>query len=129
VKAFRRLFLGGVILAIAWLSHQPSLKPPFQLFPHQDKVFHFLEFAGLGLALHVNRDLKALSRVGPRLLAGLGWAALDEIHQRFVPGRFCDLADFLADAAGLLASLALFGYLYVHRKVRDKQSRVLRTDA
>ena len=126
---FRRVFLGAAALSIAWLSHQPSLEPPFQLFPHQDKVFHFLEFAGLGLALQVNRDLKAFSRAGYRLLAGLGWAVLDEVHQHFVPGRFCDPADLLADAAGLLASLARFGYLYAHRKLRDKPSRVGRTDA
>ena len=41
----------------------------------------------------------------------LGFAALDEIHQRFIPGREMSFWDFAADAAGLVA-----GYL-VWRKV------------
>lgn len=129
MTVLRRVFLTAVALAVAWLSHQPSLEPPFRLFPHQDKVFHFLEFAGLGLALHVNRDLKPFSRVGSRFLAGFGWAVLDEIHQHFVPGRFCDPADLLADAAGLLASLVFCSRLCTHARVRKGHSRAGRSDA
>lgn len=114
----RRAFLAAVAIAIAWLSHQPSLTPPFQLFPHQDKVFHFIQFAGLGFALHVNRDIWKGRRFLFSFLAGFVWAVLDEIHQHFVPGRNCDVLDLAADTAGLLASLAVFHYLFIHGKLR-----------
>lgn len=114
----RRLFLASVALAIAWLSHRPSIDPPFMLFVHQDKVFHFLEFAGLGFALHRNRDLWRSRPFLWSSLAGLFWALLDEVHQHYIPGRYCDILDFMADAAGLLTSLALFRYLSTIGKVR-----------
>lgn len=104
-----RLFLLLTALSIAALSHQPSLSPPFQLFPHQDKLFHFLEFAGLALALRLNRDLfPSKGGVWLMTLSGLAWALLDELHQSYVPGRDCSLQDLAADATGLLVGLMVF---------------------
>jgi VanZ family protein len=118
VLTARRLFLGAVALGIFWLSSKPSLEPPFILFAHQDKVFHFLEFAGLGFALHLNRDMWRNRPFLWSSLSGLCCAALDEVHQHYVPGRYCDILDFSADAAGLLTSLALFRYLSTIGKFR-----------
>jgi len=118
VLTARRVFLATVALLIVWLSHRQSLEPPFMLFEHQDKVFHFLEFAGLGFALHLNRDIWRRNPFLWSSISGLCWAALDEVHQHYVPGRFCDILDFSADAAGLLTSLALFRYLSTIGKVR-----------
>ncbi|HOP26418.1 MAG TPA: VanZ family protein [Candidatus Sabulitectum sp.] len=114
-----RLFLLFVALLIPVLSHQPALKPPFQLFPHQDKVFHMVEFGGLALALVMNRDLfrRFRNRLG-MVLFGFCWAVLDEFHQSFVPGRDCSMADLLADWAGVLAGVFLFSALFPSR--RDK---------
>lgn len=114
----RRIFLASVALAIVWLSHRPSISPPFMLFEHQDKVFHFLEFAGLGFALHLNRDIWGSRPFLLSSISGLAWAVLDEVHQHYIPGRYCDILDFLADAAGLLTSLALFRYLFTNGKLR-----------
>jgi hypothetical protein len=118
VLTARRVFLAAVALAIVWLSHRQSLEPPFMLFLHQDKVFHFLEFAGLGFALHLNRDIFRNKPFLWSSISGLCWAALDEVHQHYVPGRYCDILDFSADAAGLLTSLALFRYLSTIGKFR-----------
>lgn len=41
------------------------------------------------------------------LLATL-YGATDEFHQSFVPGRSCELADFLADAVGAFLGAALY---------------------
>lgn len=114
-----RLFLMFVALLIPVLSHQPALKPPFQLFPHQDKVFHMVEFGGLALAMVMNRDLfrRFRNRLG-MVLFGFCWAVLDEFHQSFVPGRDCSMADLLADWAGVLAGVMLFSALFPSR--RDK---------
>lgn len=37
----------------------------------------------------------------------LVYAASDEYHQRFVPGRSCELRDFLLDAAGIIGAILL----------------------
>lgn len=114
-----RLLLLLVMLLVPVLSHQPSLKPPFELFPHQDKVFHLIEFGGLALAMVLNRDLfsKAGDLRGMAVL-GLIWAVLDEVHQSFVPGRDCSLQDLAADAVGLAAGILLFSTLLAGRRRR-----------
>ncbi len=106
---FRRIFLIVVLVLIAYLSHQPSLKPPMEWFKHQDKVFHLLEYGGFGLALVLNKDL--FRKKNPTkliILYGLIWAVSDEIHQYFIPGRFCSWQDLIADSLGLCFSVWLF---------------------
>ncbi len=112
-----RMFLLLVVLLIPVLSHQPSLKPPFELFPHQDKIFHIIEFGGLALAMVVNRDLFIkIGNIRGMAVSGLLWAVMDEIHQSFVPGRDCSLQDLAADAVGLAAGLLLFSALLAGRR-------------
>lgn len=82
------------------LSHKPAIEIP-PLFPHQDKVFHFCEYFGLGFLLALALPYGATRR--RFLLAFLLAAAYgisDEIHQSFVPGRDASVWDWLADAAG-----------------------------
>lgn len=120
----RRIFLITVALLVVYLSHQPSLKPPLELFPHQDKLFHMLEFGGLGLALVFNSDLFGKKTQRIRMIsAGVIWALLDELHQSFVPGRDCSLQDVFADIAGLLIAVMLFSYMCtkVGRRVSSPQ--------
>jgi VanZ family protein len=106
----RRTGLLLVLGVIFWLSHQPSLVIVPPLFPMQDKVMHAVEFVILGLVLLWNRDLFD-TRFGWGLMAAAGilWAASDEVHQSFVPGRDCSSGDFLADCAGLMAVMLLLG--------------------
>jgi VanZ family protein len=39
---------------------------------------------------------------------GTCYAATDEFHQWFVPGRQCDVFDFLSDAVGVIAGQTAF---------------------
>jgi VanZ family protein len=60
------------------------------------KLAHLAEFAILGALL---------ARALPELhafLAGIGYAAFDEIHQHFVPGRAGTLRDVAIDSVGVL---------------------------
>ena len=80
------------------------------------KLAHFLEYAVLGglyaaaIRLSLNgrsgRDAAAL-RTGLPLLLGLAYAAGDEWHQAFVPGRGPAVRDVLIDFAGVLAGTLL----------------------
>ena len=117
----RRSWLGAVIWAAAILVvssiPNPSLGP--SLFPGCDKIAHFIEYLILGLALRY--------WVGSNWAMGaaaLGFAALDEIHQRFIPGRQMSFWDFAADAAGLAVGYFILGQkIWAGRKARDAQQQ------
>ena len=89
-------------------------------FPYFDKLLHVLEFGLLGIFLYRAFRLYRPLR-NPYLLslaAGIPYGALDEIHQLFVPGRQCDIADFAADVLGI----ALFAALSSHQHRKDSQN-------
>jgi VanZ family protein len=100
--------------ALAWaalifsLSAQPKLVIDLEL--GSDKVAHFLAYAVLGALL-----AHAVTRTGwPLALAyalGIAYGASDEIHQYFVPGRSSDVVDWVADALGVLAAVALYQWM------------------
>ena len=81
---------------------------PGNLFPPQvlswDKIAHVIVYLPYGFFM-------ALSLRGgaPRWAWGLALAfpILDELHQILIPGRFCSVADMVADAAGVVAGLLL----------------------
>ena len=98
----RPVRVGGLLLTagvIFYLSSQPALPTP-PMFPHQDKIFHLLEFAGFGLMVFLNRDSWGRSPLPVMLLLVVAYALLDEVHQSFVPGRDCSALDLAADALG-----------------------------
>jgi VanZ family protein len=66
------------------------------------KAFHVLEFAVLGFLL-----LWATGRESASFLLGIAYAASDEVHQRFVPGRHGSVMDVLIDAVGVAIGIYL----------------------
>jgi VanZ family protein len=66
------------------------------------KIAHFCEYAVLGLLL-----MRATRREGAALGLGVLYAASDELHQHFVPGRQAAVRDVAVDAAGVLAGILL----------------------
>lgn len=85
------------------------------------KTAHAMEYAVLGL-------LTAGAFIGSRtsILAGIlipwciasAYAATDEIHQLFVPGRSGQVSDVLLDSAGVLAGLLVLAAV---RLLRQRQ--------
>jgi VanZ family protein len=92
---------------------------------HLDKAGHLLEFGLMGFflaigffnALSVSPSTKFVLTFG----SGLILAVLDEFHQFFVPFRKSDIADILADAAGLVFGILVFRFLSVRRKRAGKE--------
>ncbi len=92
--------------------------PPFVSF---DKLLHVLEFGLFGYLLAL-----AFQRGGSKfmqenwlviaLVVGLLYAASDEWHQHFVPGRTPSVADILADGVGLIAAQALYRFRLARAK-------------
>ena len=97
--------------AIAWaalifaLSSRPRL--PVDLEPGTDKIAHFLAYAVLGVLLARAREAEGFG-FGWALALGLAYAASDEWHQSFVPGRATELGDWIADALGVGAGLYFY---------------------
>ena len=124
------LTLGWMAL-IFWLSSLPDLPgPEGQLWDAAlKKLGHLLEYAVLsGLlwwALKVSFQLRPSRLYIWAFLLSLLYAASDEVHQAFVPGRTATFFDLGLDALGMLAilgairmvgrSLALQGPLHSER--------------
>lgn len=94
-----------VVAYMAAIFYASSLSQP-PMPAGGDKPWHFLAY--LGLAIVIVRAVAGrlptridLRTAASALLIGVAYAASDEIHQMFVPGRFADLSDWLADAVGV----------------------------
>lgn len=74
-----------------------------------DKLAHAAVYCVLGLlCLRACHGGLGPLRTGPTLLAlllALGYGAFDELHQSRVPGRDASIADWVADAAGVMLAL------------------------
>lgn len=111
-----RFFLPAALYygLLYFLSDQPQIRIPLA-FPLQDKIFHFVIYAGFGVCLlfglaRIER-LGARRRLGTLVVLGAIAAGLDEFHQSFVPGRAADLADAAADVLGILAAWLIVRFL------------------
>ena len=96
------LIWAGVIV---FATSMPKTMVPRQV-GHWDKVVHFAIYAVLGalvtLAVQRRTAIRILALV---VCAVAAFGAVDEWHQRFIPGRSTEFADWIADAAGGLAGV------------------------
>ena len=67
------------------------------------KLAHVAIYALLGALL-----VRASERDAPALAGGVAYAASDELHQHFVPGREAALTDVAFDTLGLLVGIVAF---------------------
>jgi len=82
-------------------------------------LYHFLIFFWLSFFLTLAMSRKNISLAIPAVFISLFYALSDEVHQLFVPGRYCSLGDFFTDSSGIL--LACFLYL-ITVKIRSKSN-------
>lgn len=104
---------GSLIFYLSAQPTIPTLWPP--LFPHQDKIAHWIEYMVFGWVALKAFIPVTLKGVFSNLLFSPLYAASDELHQSFVPGRSCSLADWVADSIGILTSLII----YHRHKLKD----------
>lgn len=118
--ALRRAWVWGPVAAylglIFYLSGQSSVG---WATPYPDVLLHAAEYSVLGVLLARGLNDGLAGAVPDRRLV-LTWvlcviyAASDEYHQAFVPGRSSDWRDVLSDAAGTAAGLALLSLVLDH---------------
>ena len=100
------------------------------------KLGHFTEYTVLGFLLTLTvRRLRKTKKLKSRQTLPLGgiwlpallallYAASDELHQRFVAGRSCELRDVLIDFSGACLGIALNTLLNrLHRKRKARRRR------
>jgi VanZ family protein len=93
------------------VSSLHSLKSPDIGISFQDKIYHVLEYGVFGLLLQRSAEAWGGRTLKTTLFVftfGVLYAASDEIHQLFVPGRQCDAFDFLSDSAGIAIGQGVF---------------------
>lgn len=98
-------------LGIFLLSSLPASALPANI---PDIIPHFCEYAILAFFfIQIFNDPTTLQAMA----VGFAWLALlglvDELHQAFVPSRFCSLKDLLVDAFGSFAGI--MAYLILRR--------------
>jgi len=107
-------------ILILIVSSIPDLSPPQLGFEYQDKLYHFIEYAVLSVflffaLLNSSKDFLRKNVLLISLLIGASFGILDELHQKFIPGRQADVLDFTADFVGV-ALIQLCFWVYHRRK-------------
>lgn len=110
-------------LLIFYLSSLTSTKIPDFGFYWQDKVIHAGAFFvyGVFLQIFLEKSIRIQSKkrfIIIFLIIGCIFGASDELHQYFVPGRTCELLDWLADATGILLSLGAVSFVRKRSSIR-----------
>ena len=83
------------------------------------KTAHFAEYALMGFLWYLLLRKKKLNI----LLAVSGtavYAASDELHQKFVPGRSCEARDMLIDTGGIVMGTIILAIFHIIRKKQSK---------
>ena len=109
MRFFRIMLLRLPALLVAgllwFISDQSTLPQPKGILGW-DKLQHFIAYGALGFAIGLWIS-SAFWKRRPALalllatLAGSAYGAVDEIHQYFIPGRHCNVWDWIADTIGV----------------------------
>lgn len=87
-----------------------------------DKVLHFSIYTVFAFLLtrEISEDTSRWRAVAGSLVIAMAFAAVDEWHQRFIPGRFPEFADWLADAAGAVLGAVVYAMFFHGRGQRPR---------
>jgi len=102
-------------LAMLFVSSMPGNKLPEAVsFWQWDKVAHGVEFFIFTILLFrftfLYKQMNYTKSLYLCFFAGLGYALFDELHQIFIPYRFCTWQDLVADFIGIAG-----GTYIIHR--------------
>lgn len=89
------------------------------------KLAHFSVYAGLGFFMHslVRQYTKKRTLLLTALFSA-AYAASDELHQFFVPGRSCKVTDVFIDTAGaVVGALIAAAFAFIWRKWKNMNTK------
>ena len=115
MRNFIRYWLPVIIYAVAIyiVSSIPEPLEGVPLFPHADKVLHFIEYAILAFLVikalcSLESDKKVIFLRIATVAIVVFYGFTDELHQYFVPQRDMSIFDLLTDGLGALVGQAFF---------------------
>lgn len=95
------------------------------------KMAHFSIYTLLGFLLmfFINTyPIKVKEKILISLLVGILYAISDEIHQKFVPGRSCQITDVMIDSLGVtLGIFLLLMLLEIHKKIKINRQNIAKS--
>jgi VanZ family protein len=117
-RPFYRYHLPAIVFAIGIfvLSSISKLNPPDLGLKIQDKFYHFVFYGAFGFLIARSFSFLKFFQVFPKkylvyaILFSIAYGISDEIHQYYVPGRFCSFGDFLADSMGAISGILIYHY-------------------
>lgn len=108
LRHWRRVAGWSLVILVATTVPLPAGSSGWLADLPVDLAVHGALYAGLGwLVAGTLRRTGRSDRLAlfTALLLGMAFAAGDELHQRWIPGRAAELADWTADVVGLAAGL------------------------
>lgn len=112
----RWLYAAALVVMIFIASGSSQVAAP-GFIPSVDKLSHFLVF-GL-LATLVQRSPGINGRAWLALLLTSAWGITDEFRQSFTPGRFVEVADWVADTLGAALAVTLYSRWAWYRRLLE----------
>lgn len=95
------------------------------------KMAHFSIYTLVGFLLmsfFSTYPLKGNKRIISSIFIGVLYATSDEIHQKFVPGRSCQVTDIMIDSMGvLLGILLLITIVRLHKKIKINRQNIAKS--
>ena len=91
-----------------------------------DKVEHLLAYFGLSFLLYLTLLFQKKSIILKNyavlftFLAVFAYGIMDEVHQLLIPGRSCELLDFLADMFGGVVGIVVLKILIKFYKYQEQ---------
>lgn len=126
-----KVFLVYIPLIIYWIVLLVATSLPAQDLPRietNDKFTHFAAYFILSVMLNFslmfqNKLLKLKNNPALwTIIIGFTYGAFDEIHQYFIPGRFCEFLDWIANAVGVLFGVFSVQFLFKIEERHKKKS-------
>ena len=116
----RKIWMVYIPLTIYWLILFVATSIPVDRLPSlglTDKLNHFVAYFVLALLLNLTlifqRKSRFLFEKAPYAtgVICLLYGAFDELHQMFIPGRFAETLDWLANLSGAMVGIAIIYFL------------------
>ena len=124
IEVFARIFIPG-------FENMPQIDKDTLIENMQHfvrKTAHFTAYMGIGIMIAAamrTYDIKLRYKLIIPAAIGLIYAASDELHQSFTPGRSPQVSDVLLDFCGVLTGIGLITLIcliYIHIKKRRKKN-------
>lgn len=116
----RKVWLVYVPLIIYWIVLFTATTIPVERLPSvgiSDKFSHFLAYFVLAVLVYLTLIYQRKSKflfdkaATVTIVIGLFYGVVDELHQMLVPGRSAETLDWVADAFGTFAGVAIISFL------------------